>query len=78
MLKQDGMWKLKNKLAMARLMASFAITWFPILVRSLLPGHHPSKIRDPEWVGEWVQEYRDNEGIPLLDTHHDQIPARFA
>ena len=78
MLKQDGMWKLKNKLAMARLLESFAVTWFPILARSLLPGHHPSKIPDPDWVGEWVQEYRDNEGIPLLDTHHDQIPARFA
>jgi len=52
----------------------------PAMLRSLLPGYHPSKARDPAWVAAWAGAYAGlPEGrIPLLDTADPEIPARFA
>ena len=78
MLVRDGRFTLASKLRLAGLIASFLVTWLPVLIKSLLPGHHPDHIEDPLWVRQWIAEYDDKEGVPLLDTSHDDIPARFA
>ncbi|MCZ6617113.1 MAG: metal-dependent hydrolase [Gammaproteobacteria bacterium] len=77
MLVRDGRFKFVNKLRLTGLVASFLMTWAPVLVRSLLPGHHPDHIEDPPWVAQWINEYDVKEGVPLLDTSHDDIPASF-
>jgi len=77
MLAEDGRFKLVNKLRLAGLVVSFLMTWAPVLIRSLLPGHHPDHIEDPLWVQQWIREYDAKEGVPLLDTSHDDIPASF-
>jgi hypothetical protein len=50
------------------------------MLRSLLPGYHPSHVRDPAWVAHWASAYADLPAgsIPSLDTADPQIPARFA
>jgi len=78
MLKKDGLFTFKNQLRLAGLGISFMGTWIPVLIRSLLPGHHPDDIKEPQWVHDWVREYEDSPGVPLLDTSHPDIPARFA
>jgi uncharacterized protein len=49
------------------------------MVRSLLPGYHPSKVTDPGWVSQWMSAYSDlPEGsIPLLDTKEFDIRPQF-
>ncbi len=78
MLAHDGRFNLVSKLRLAGLVASFLWTWLPVLLRSLLPGHHPDHIEDPLWVHQWISEYETSEGVPLLDTSHKDIPASFA
>jgi hypothetical protein len=44
-----------------------------------VPGYHPSKVRDPEWVEKWADAYSglpDNL-VPLLDTSDPEIPPQF-
>lgn len=81
MLRRDGLWR--NPLSRLRLwimVARFLIHTSPAMLRSLLPGYHPARVRDPAWVARWADAYASlPEGeIPLLDTADPQIPARFA
>ena len=81
MLRRDGLWR--NPLSRLRLwimVARFLIHTSPAMLRSLLPGYHPARVRDPAWVSHWADAYAGlPEGeIPLLDTADPQIPARFA
>ena len=81
MLKRDGVWR--NPLSRLRLwlmVARFLIHTSPAMLRSLLPGYHPTKVSDPAWVKHWAQAYAGlPEGrIPWLDTSDPEIPARFA
>lgn len=63
------------------LVLSFFATLLPIMLRALLPNHHPRKIADPAWVEQWLREFElcfpDKEGVPLLDTGHPDLPPRF-
>ena len=82
MLKRDGLWrKPSTQLRLARLMSSYLGTLLPIMVRALWPSHHPRRISDPAWVESWLAEFErsfpDHEGVPLLDTAHPDLPARF-
>jgi hypothetical protein len=81
MLKRDGKWKsLRSRVALYAMIARFFVHASPAMLRSLLPGYHPSKVNDPKWVARWASAYDSLEegSIPLLDTSDPEIPARFA
>ena len=81
MLKRDRLWRNPaSRLRLWAMVARFLIHTSPAMLRSLLPGYHPSKVRDPAWVVHWASAYAGlPEGsIPLLDTRDPEIPARFA
>lgn len=81
MLKRDGLWTSPaSRLRLWLMVARFLLHISPAMLRSLLPGYHPSKVRDPAWVAHWASAYSGlGEGsIPLLDTGDPEIPARFA
>lgn len=50
------------------------------MLHSLMPGYHPSKVKDPQWVAHWIKAYADLPAncIPLLNTSDPEIPAQFA
>lgn len=81
MLKRDGRWHdLRSRMRLWTMVARFLLHTSPAMLRSLLPGYHPSKVRDPAWVAHWATAYAGlPEGrIPLLDTADPEISARFA
>ncbi len=81
MLKRDGRWyDWRSRLALYAMVARFLVHTSPAMLRSLLPGYHPAKVTDPDWVARWTSAYAGlPEGrIPLLDTADPEIPARFA
>ena len=81
MLKRDGLWgKLSSRLKVYQMVARFLIHTSPSMLKSLLPGYHPAKVKDPGWVAQWVGAYADlpADCIPLLDTSDAEIPASFA
>lgn len=81
MLKRDGRWgKLSSRVALYRMIARFFWHASPAMLRALVPGYHPTKVKDPAWIDHWADAYEGlGEGeIPLLDTSNPDIPARFA
>ncbi|MFN4021218.1 MAG: hypothetical protein ACK4IC_11955, partial [Erythrobacter sp.] len=81
MLKRDGRWrKPLSRIRLWTMVARFLVHATPVMLRSLLPGHHPSKVRDPARVVHWTSAYAglDEGDIPLLDTRDPESPARFA
>lgn len=81
MLKSDGLWRQwKSRLRLYQMVARFLIHTSPAMLHSLLPGYHPSKIKDPQWVALWIKAYANLPGntIPLLNTSDPEIPAQFA
>ena len=81
MLKRDGRWgSVRSRLRLWVMVARFLVHSSPAMLRSLLPGYHPSKVRDPAWVGHWALAYAGlpDGCIPLLDTADPDIPAQFA
>ena len=81
MLQRDGKWSsLASRLRVYLMVARFLWHGAPAMLRSLLPGYHPSKVKDPDWVARWMEAYEGlPEGtIPLLNTNDPEIPAQFA
>lgn len=81
MLKSDGLWRQwKSRLRLYHMVARFLIHTSPAMLQSLLPGYHPSKIKDPQWVAHWIKAYANLPAntIPLLNTRDPEIPAQFA
>ncbi|MGI9439793.1 MAG: metal-dependent hydrolase [Parvibaculales bacterium] len=80
MLKKDGRWwQLASRWRLLKMEASFLFNVGKLLLGAMLPGHHPDDISDPDWVQQWSSAYRNlaEDEIPLLDTNHPEIPARF-
>ena len=80
MLKKDGKWRnLPSRWRLLKMQTFFLAYVGSTLLRSLLPGHHPTRVQDPEWVAQWASAYEGlaDDEIPLLDTGHPEIPARF-
>jgi uncharacterized protein len=81
MLTRDGRWhKWRSRLSVYAMVGRFLLHAGPAMLRSLLPGYHPAKVTDPDWVAQWMSAYAGlPEGsIPLLDTSDAAIPPRFA
>lgn len=81
MLKKDGSWRsLRSRLRLYRMVFGFFTQAVPVMLKSLLPGYHPDKVTDPEWVKKWMESYNDlAEGdAPYLDTKSPTIPPTFA
>lgn len=70
----------RSRLRRWKMETSFLLNIGKRLLGSMLPGHSPEKVKDPDWVAQWVDAYSDlpENHIPLLDTSHPDIPARFA
>lgn len=81
MLKRDGLWQQwQSRLRLYRMVGRFALHTSPAMLRSLLPGYHPAKVKDPAWVAQWISAYANlpANSIPLLNTLDPEIPAQFA
>jgi predicted metal-dependent hydrolase len=79
-LKKDGLWRqLRSRLRLARHLGSFAVTVAPYLFRAALPGHTPRREQEPQWVYDWIEQYKTApEGyVPLVDTASDTMPVPF-
>ena len=80
MMKKDGIWNNRgSRWRTFKRSMSFVTHVGKFLLGSMMPGHHPSRVKDPDWVFEWMDAYTDlPEGqIPLLDTSDPEIPAQF-
>lgn len=81
MLETDGLLHDKaSRKTLRRMERRFLMGVGPIMLGALRPGHHPSHIKDPDWVEGWKTAYRaiGEQDVPLLDTSHPDIPAHFA
>ena len=61
-----------------RLFGTMTANVAPFLLRALLPGHNPRRDDDPQWMRDWVAAYQAlpaGAPLPLLDTHHPDIPV---
>ena len=80
MLKKDGLWnKLSSRLKLWKMVLRFGVKIAPAMFRSLLPSYHPSKVKDPQWVEQWVEAYANLPAgcVPILDTHGSEIKPTF-
>jgi uncharacterized protein len=80
MLERDGLWKnWRSRLRVYAMIARFFVHAGPAMLRSLLPGYHPAKVTDPDWVLQWMSAYAGlpNGSIPLLDTQDLDIRPQF-
>ena len=80
MLTRDGKWNdWRSRIRGLRVIGRFLVHASPAMLRSLVPGYHPSKVQDPKWVQRWADAYANlpDKSIPLLDTSDPDIPARF-
>ena len=80
MLKNDGLWnKLSSRKALWKMVVRSGLKISPVLFKSLAPNYHPAKIKDPEWVQQWIDCYADLPAdlVPILDTRDAEIPPLF-
>lgn len=81
MLRKDGRWRsVRSRWRVAKMECAFLFQVGKLLLGSILPGHHPNRVSDPEWVMQWIHAYAGlpENHIPLLNTADPDIPARFA
>lgn len=79
-LKKDGLWtRFQSRLRLARRLGSFVVTVAPYLFRAALPGHTPRREQEPQWVYDWIEQYKTApEGyVPLIDTSSATMPVPF-
>jgi len=78
MLKRDGRWQdRKSRWTTFGMAMRFVVNVIPPMLMTLLPGHDPDRQSDPDWVTDWIENYKaasDPKWIPLLDTASDDIP----
>ena len=80
MLKRDGLWRQwQSRLRLYHMIARFFVHTSPAMLHSMMPGYHPSKVKDPQWVARWIKAYSNlpANSIPLLNTRDPEIPAQF-
>ncbi|EHQ58764.1 putative metal-dependent hydrolase [gamma proteobacterium HIMB55] len=78
MLKKDGLWgKLSSRWKLLKVIMRFLTAMVPPMVVACIPGHHPSKVEDPQWYRDWLATYgQDEHSVVVLDT--DNLKASFA
>jgi len=47
---------------MTRWTFSFTFDLLPAILVSALPGHHPSRLRDPAWMSAWLRQFDPDTG----------------
>ncbi|WP_159270071.1 metal-dependent hydrolase [Zhongshania aliphaticivorans] len=72
MMKKDGGWrKIGQRLNIIKYNLCFLFGTAPKLLHSLLPWHHPSDIKDPQWSVDWIHAHKNNsENLAYLDTNN--------
>ncbi len=81
LLKREGRWRsVRSRLALYAMVGRFLLHASPAMLRALVPGYHPGRVKDPDWVARWADAYANlpDGAIPLLDTADPEIPAQFA
>jgi predicted metal-dependent hydrolase len=78
MLKKDGLWAdARSRWITFRLAMRFLVNVAPPMLATLLPGHDPARQGDPDWVSDWIENYKanaDSKWVPLLDTNSADLP----
>lgn len=80
MLKRDGLWSSwKSRKRLYSMVCQSFWNIGPAILRAVVPGYHPSKVRDPDWVEKWAYAYSGLPAgvVPLLDTSDPEIPPQF-
>lgn len=61
---------------MATWTLSFVFELLPAMVVSALPGHHPSKLVDPAFYGQWLEHFdADDATLPVWSSNVASSPA---
>lgn len=80
MLKKDGLWgSFRSRWALLKVIMRFFKGMALPLLAVCVPGHHPSRVRDPLWFRGWVDTYdKDANRLAVLDTNnlHASFPAQ--
>lgn len=78
-LKAEGLWtNWRSRLALGHVLIRVLsiLLWRYALI--FMPGYHPNKIADPDWMIEWVALHQaDDQATARLDTHrlHEDRPV---
>lgn len=77
MLEKDGLWgDFRSRWALLKMIMRFFKGMALPLLSACVPGHHPSRVKDPEWFHSWVDSYRkDANLVATLDT--DNLRGNF-
>ncbi|MCT8987622.1 metal-dependent hydrolase [Shewanella phaeophyticola] len=72
MLKKDGLWRnMESRWRLMKMIIRFYKNMIPSFLEACLPNHHPSKISDPEWSLQWINQYNlDGKKLTLLNTEN--------
>jgi len=78
MLRKDGLWgNLSSRWKLVKMILRFLSNMIPPLALACLPGHHPAKVKDPQWCRDWISAYQqDGNVLAVLDT--DNMNSSFS
>ncbi|MDO8420738.1 MAG: metal-dependent hydrolase [Parvibaculum sp.] len=70
LLKADGHWyNWRSRLALLGVITRILRKLVPRLARILVPGYHPRRVADPQWMQSWAALHLEDAGAPArLDT----------
>lgn len=81
-LKAEGLWtNWRSRLALARVLIRVMRILAGRFVLIFIPGYHPNKIADPEWMTKWVALHQaDDQATARLDTNRlkEAVPVALA
>lgn len=84
LLEHDGRWQsLRGRMRVWSWVARFAVGVGPSLLKSLIPGHDPRTMKNPQWVEQWIAGYakftqdKTCREMPLIDTASATMPVPF-
>ncbi|MFK7733214.1 MAG: metal-dependent hydrolase [Pseudomonadales bacterium] len=72
MLKSDGLWnRFSSRWNLLKMITRFFGNMIPTTFLALLPWHHPSGVKDPQWCIDWIKAYSgDDVQLATLDTEN--------
>lgn len=82
LLKADGLWhNWRSRLALLRVITRILRKLLPRLLRILVPGYHPRRVADPQWMQSWAALHLVDASAPArLDTSrlHEAAPIALS
>ena len=69
LLREDGLWRrLRSRVALLLIIGRIFRKLTPKLLRILVPGYNPQRVRDPAWAMEWARLFEADRASLRLDT----------